>query len=81
MKVGTARSSSQNSHLKGLYHCATEDLLQVHTYSSIAKKLRPLFQEREVNKTGFFNPSFHLVSNKPFLKGRIPQLGSGSILL
>lgn len=33
---------------------------------------------------GFFNPSFHLVSNKPFLKGRstdVPQLGSGSILL
>lgn len=33
---------------------------------------------------GFFNPSFHFVSNTPFLKGRstdIPQLGSGSILL
>lgn len=33
---------------------------------------------------GFFNPSFHLVSNEPFLKGRstdIPGLGSESILL
>lgn len=33
---------------------------------------------------GFFNPSFHLVSNKPSLKGRstdIPGLGSQSILL
>lgn len=33
---------------------------------------------------GFFNPSFHLVSNKPSLQGRstdIPGLGSQSILL
>lgn len=33
---------------------------------------------------GFFNPSFHLVSNKPSLKGRstdISGLGSQSILL
>lgn len=32
---------------------------------------------------GFFNPSFHLVSNKPSLKGStdIPGLGSQSILL
>lgn len=37
MKVRTALGSMQNSHLKGLYLCATEDLLQLRTYSSIAK--------------------------------------------
>lgn len=81
MKVGTARSSSQNSHLKGLCRCATSAGTHLFKY---CRKLRPLFQERKRNKMGFFNPSFHLVSNKPSLKGRstdIPGLGSQSILL
>lgn len=81
MKVGTAHSSSQNSHLKGLCHCATSAGTHLFKY---CKKLRPLFQERKRNKMGFFNPSFHLVSNKPSRKGRstdIPGLGSQSILL
>lgn len=81
MKVGTAHSSLQNSHLKGLCHCATSAGTHLFKY---CKKLRPLFQERKRNKMGFFNPSFHLVSNKPSWKGRstdMPGLGSQSILL
>lgn len=81
MKVGTAHSSSQNSHWKGLCHCATSAGTHLFKY---CRKLRPLFQERKRNKMGFFNPSFHLVSNKPSLKGRSADttgLGSQSILL
>lgn len=55
-----------------------------YTLIQVLQKAKATFSRKEREQDGIFNPSFHLVSNKPFLKGRhtdIPGLGSQSILL